>query len=184
MNKCLNCSKETKNKKFCSSSCAAIFNNNLRFKKKKEVDDPDSLKTCNICFLIKKKSEFYPRNGCCKICLCKKKRENPKIKIFSKRYREKNREHTKLYQKSYSTSLKMKFLEIYGNKCSCCGENEYEFLTLDHVISRTSENRGETGNRGYLKAISEYRPDLYQTLCYNCNCGRRHGVCPHKRVTN
>ena len=186
MNKCLNCGKEINNKKFCSRSCSAIFNNNISKRKKKEKEEynPNSLKVCNICLLEKKKSEFYLNVGCCKECYCRKRRDNPKTKISGKIYKEKNKELLFSYQKSRAVFLKMKFLEMYGKKCSCCGESEYEFLTIDHIIPRTYENRNETGVKAYFKAISEYKPDLYQVLCYNCNCGRRHGICPHKLKDN
>ena len=30
--------------------------------------------------------------------------------------------------------------------------------------------------------VGDYKiPDKYRILCWNCNCGRRHGECPHEK---
>lgn len=178
---CLQCGRETNNPKFCSKSCAASYNNPLYPKRVKKIVSPDDLKICNVCFVSKKVSDFYKKCGCCKECFLKKRRDDPKRKDRMKEYREKNSESLHAYGKQHRASLKRLFLKMYGEHCSCCGESEYEFLTLDHIIPRTEENRREKSSLGYKTALQEYRPDLYQVLCYNCNCGRRHGICPHKR---
>jgi len=97
--------------------------------------------------------------------------------------------------------LKEKFLRMYGLVCGCCGEANPKFLTLDHRLNDGGEHREKLrgpqparfaprvtsmglGTMGVMKeAISEYRPDIYQILCYNCNFGRAHneGICPHKQ---
>jgi hypothetical protein len=101
-------------------------------------------------------------------------------KESAKAYRIDNREKAHAYGKTYRQTLKTKFLELYGSICNCCGETEVEFLTIDHLVPE-NKTRHETSSKAYLLATSSYRPDLFQVLCYNCNCARRHGVCPHKR---
>ena len=81
-----------------------------------------------------------------------------------------------------------KFFEMYGNKCACpgCNEKNKGFLTLDHVISNNSMpvDKRKKGLKAYRDAIREYRPDLYQVLCYNCNCAKNRNdeVCPHIEI--
>lgn len=72
---------------------------------------------------------------------------------------------------------------IYGHACSCCGEKNKGFLTLDHVMNDGHlERRGQkTGIPVYRRAIRENDPKRWQILCWNCNCGRAKngGICPH-----
>jgi len=79
-------------------------------------------------------------------------------------------------------TMRKTFLEMYGGKCACCGETMYEFLTLEHRQGQKGIKRSkkETGKYSYAKAIKEYRPDIYEILCWNCNCSKsRYGYCPH-----
>jgi hypothetical protein len=40
----------------------------------------------------------------------------------------------------------------------------------------------ESSHYSYRLAAKEYRPDLYEILCYNCNCSKgKHGYCPHQK---
>ena len=55
-------------------------------------------------------------------------------------YYQKNREYFKAYtqsnakrQKAFRRENRQKVFDIYGNKCACCGEDTYEFLSLDHI---------------------------------------------------
>jgi len=82
--------------------------------------------------------------------------------------------------------IRQKFFDLYGHECSCCHENFDVFLTLDHVRGDGYLDRKKDGTQGtYRKALREYRPDLYQVLCYNCNCAKRTGLeCPHKMMAS
>lgn len=82
---------------------------------------------------------------------------------------------------------KKKFLVLqhYGNKCACCGENEFWFLTIDHVnndghVEYSSIYR--SGHMLHTKIIREAFPNSYQILCWNCNVGKHlnGGECPHR----
>ena len=72
----------------------------------------------------------------------------------------------------------------YGGACSCCGELELMFLTLDHVNDDGADSRRE--HVGHIWAYRDARrrgyPDDYRLLCINCNFGRHRngGVCPHE----
>jgi hypothetical protein len=100
--------------------------------------------------------------------------------VRSKIYKDAHKQEQKEYSRKHSHGIRLRFLEMYGMSCKCCGETILEFLTIDHLAPETKN--GETGRGAYLTALKEYRPDLYQVMCYNCNCARRHGICPHKLI--
>ena len=76
---------------------------------------------------------------------------------------------------------KVAVLEKYGHSCAYCGEDRYELLTVDHINNDGARHRQTKkykrlnvgGMWGYL-AMTEFRPDLYQILCWNCNCAKYH----------
>lgn len=74
-----------------------------------------------------------------------------------------------------------RFIEMYGGKCACCGEEERDFLALDHVGGQVGKKR-EHSYDAVRRALLEYRPDTYRILCHNCNMATRYNkICPHKR---
>ena len=81
---------------------------------------------------------------------------------------------------------RMELINAYGGMCSCCGENEIRFLTLEHLNKDGKAHRaavgGSTGvyydlrKRGYPK-------EGYTILCANCNFSESLGTpCPHKLI--
>ena len=99
---------------------------------------------------------------CCAVCLEKERQREGKV---NKKRKDLVRAH-------------------YGNKCTCCGETEQAFLTLDHSNDDGSKRRlvEGSGTRLYKWIIrNNFPPDL-QILCFNCNLGRyiNGGVCPHQ----
>jgi hypothetical protein len=85
-----------------------------------------------------------------------------------------------------SRKIKIDTFNAYGGfVCSCCGEKEESFLSIDHVNNDGAELR----RKGQGTSISLYRwlrdrnyPEGYQVLCFNCQMGKRKcGICPHKR---
>ena len=74
----------------------------------------------------------------------------------------------------------------YGGKCTCCGERDIRFLTIDHVEENGAHLRrigAHPTGLPFLKWLRKRNyPTDFQLLCYNCNCGkhRNAGVCPHK----
>jgi len=80
--------------------------------------------------------------------------------------------------------------EHYGGlKCACCGEDEFSFLSLDHIDEGAGNtermemfgNRYQGGHHFYRKLRLKGFPSGYQVLCMNCQVGRRDnaGICPH-----
>lgn len=89
------------------------------------------------------------------------------------------KEDKRAYQRALTKKYKDTFLEMYGGCCTCCGEAIQDFLTIEHKQGQEKISR-RTGLVAYRDAIQEYRPDLYEVLCWNCNCAKGHlGYCPH-----
>ena len=93
------------------------------------------------------------------------------------------RETGKKVRKRYYEKWKKVVFDHYGHQCSCCGEDEPKFLTIDHVNNDGAEHRktvpaGSTLFRWLFK--NEFPKD-FRVLCFNCNSGRFHngGECPH-----
>jgi hypothetical protein len=108
---------------------------------------------------------------------CARKRDN-KLTI-----KNKNKKANKRFQ------IKIKVMKEYGNKCACCGEDQIEFLTIDHInndgaIERKTISSG--GHNFYSWLLKNNCPkDKYQILCFNCNCSNGFlGYCPHKTTNN
>lgn len=94
--------------------------------------------------------------------------------------------HHLLLKRDRHQKLRQEVLMHYGGlKCSCsgCDVTEIEFLTLDHInndgfLGRQSSSRGRNL---YQWAKKNNFPLGLRVLCFNCNCGRRHGPCPHEK---
>ena len=117
MNRCLKCGKETSNKKFCSSSCSASYNNKgIRRHGKK----PKAIK----CL-------------CCGV-----ETTNPKYCGFKCQHK-----HKRLIAIENGTiqhrSLKIHLMEN-DNRCSCCGITEWNgkdiVLELEHKDGNSENN--------------------------------------------
>lgn len=91
--------------------------------------------------------------------------------------------------KTWRSQYKIDVIMGYGGKCICCGETEFDFLTIDHINGGGNEHRKLLKSKGYTNTIQFYRllkvsnfPKQFQCLCYNCNCAKGAcGVCPHQR---
>lgn len=79
--------------------------------------------------------------------------------------------------------MKQAVIDHYGGKCSCCGESDLRFLTLDHKNGGGNKARKDIkGNEFYYWVRDHGYPEDLQVLCFQCNCGRyiNRGICPHK----
>lgn len=120
----------------------------------------------------------------------KARRQNPEVR---EQMLERNRKWRKTpkaiesrREKAKENYLKLreKFFEMYGKFCSCCGESQPEFLSLEHKQGQpVGRKNKENTLQATKRAVSEYRPDLFEVLCHNCNQAQKFGaVCPHKRI--
>ena len=69
--------------------------------------------------------------------------------------------------------------------CACCGVNQINFLTLDHIDGREEQDK-DKGKEFYRKLLAEYAKkgkwrEGLQVLCSNCNTGKHDKKeCPHE----
>lgn len=146
--------------------------------------------TCTKCHKIKFAKDFFKRNydgknGRCSHCKdCRR--------IADATHRKRTVEQHKLnrlkikpwinsYNKTRYGRVRLLMIDAYGGKCNCCGERNTRFLTIDHI---NNDGYKERGNRGIMFKLRRlgWPKDIYQLLCWNCNCGRaaNGGICPHK----
>ena len=79
--------------------------------------------------------------------------------------------------------LKQEVLDHYGNKCVCCNEAIFEFLSIDHINNNGAAHRKVSGKgQNFYKWIIENNfPNDLQILCFNCNCAKGfYKRCPHE----
>lgn len=121
----------------------------------------------------------------CKCVRCKEAK-----KLAQRKYRLKYPERTKKAAHDWVVQSKLCAFEAYGGAiCNCCGENNLDFLSLDHVFNDgyLDHNKNKVrcaGSALYSKLRRLGYPDKqrFQVLCMNCNFGKKinHGICPHK----
>lgn len=90
------------------------------------------------------------------------------------------------FQRQQRKALRKAVILYYGGFCVCCKETQLEFLVIDHIKDDGNEMRKEFGpsDGTWRHALSlEFPNDVYQVLCYNCNCAKtfnkKDGGCPH-----
>ncbi len=107
---------------------------------------------------------------------------------YLRRYRqtEKYKNTNRIGARRRHTKMRVRCLSHYSNgnpKCSCCGEDKYEFLCIDHINGGGNKHRKEwRKNHGSLChfLVSNGFPDGFRVLCHNCNLAIGfYGKCPH-----
>ena len=92
-----------------------------------------------------------------------------------------------LYRKQRNKFIKEKVVNYYSNgtmKCACCGENNLEFLLIDHINGGGNKHRQEEKIRNFYRwLIKNNFPEGFRVLCYNCNMSIGfYGYCPHQNM--
>ena len=120
-------------------------------------------------------------------------RKKESILNNQKAYYEKNKHRLKKKTpeevREYRRSVKLEVFMHYCDgepKCECCGEDVYDFLSIDHM-----NNDGKIHRKNIKSSYSFYLwirrnkyPSNLQILCMNCNWGRSKQpdhICPHKK---
>jgi hypothetical protein len=139
-------------------------------------------KVCSRCKQEKDLSGFYEdyrstdgRQSSCKKC-------------YGEYWRKDRVEHRERYRfKNQARFLddRLNSLEHYGGQCACCGEDRWEFLTIDHIKGGGHKQRKEagiTGGSGFFRwLVTNNFPQGFQVLCFNCNCAKKDKEkCPHQ----
>lgn len=146
--------------------------------------------TCQACRNLKNK-ESYKRHRVKRIKEVQRYyRENKEKRLADvKKWAERNPEKVRQYRKETLNGLRADVFAAYGGKCMCCGESEPIFLTIDHIGGNGRKHREEVMGNPLYAGVKFYAwlrqnefPEGFETLCYNCNCGRHRngGICPHK----
>ncbi len=118
--------------------------------------------TCHTCGETKPRSEFYLRkdgrlqSGHCKKCTIKR-----------------------MVEKERQTRIDV--INHYGGKCDCCGEDNIEFLSLDHINGGGNQHRKSENIKNMAKWLKKNKfPNGFRVLCRNCNFSYgAYGYCPH-----
>lgn len=132
-------------------------------------------KNCDHCLeQQRKKYQRYRDNGICSRCV--------KNQVSSGKLCD----ECLIKCKSERDEYKRIAYEAYGNKCTCCGEKEHVFLSIDHINNDGAEKRRNKEHpRGGADLcrwlINKNFPSDFQLLCHNCQWGKRmFGICPHQ----
>jgi len=85
--------------------------------------------------------------------------------------------------REFHLERRYRVLGHYGGVCACCGEERFEFLSIDHIKGGGTKHRAEIGGGtnmvGWL--LKEGLPEGYRVLCHNCNQAFGfYGRCPHQ----
>lgn len=109
-----------------------------------------------------------------------------KRKVYEKKWQLENKDKVKAMSKRHREKLKRIVINHYSsgaNKCLCCGEELFEFLTIDHINGNGTKHRKEVGKDFYRWLIHNKFPGGFRVLCMNCNHARGiYGECPHERI--
>lgn len=87
--------------------------------------------------------------------------------------------------REYYQRWRDEFLKEYGDKCSCCGESEKGFLTLEHLNGDGKQHRASVSRNPVSIFIDlkkrGWPKDAYTILCFNCNHSKflNKGTCSH-----
>ncbi len=105
-----------------------------------------------------------------------------KVRSYVKRY-DQNNIPKDLEKRIYERLIVLVYYSDNELCCNCCSENEYQFLTIDHINGNGSRERRSIkryGSNFYRWLIDNGFPEGYQILCMNCNFAKgKYGVCPH-----
>lgn len=96
---------------------------------------------------------------------------------------KKNRTQIQFNARQTRRRERLRVFEAYGGAlCACCGEDIFEFLTIDHVAGDGAEHRRSMGSKRDIYAWLRKNnfPSGFRVLCMNCNFSLGyHGYCPH-----
>ena len=148
-----------------------------------------------ICTLCGEGEVYKHSNSWCRKCCSEHsslwQRKNPeKVRKIKAKYFGRNADVVRERQNLYRKKRKLLVLRHYSEKeepvCACCGENNLEFMCLDHKDGGGNKHRKTLGNPNgsgtYQWAIKHNFPDIFRVLCYNCNNSYGHyNYCPHKK---
>lgn len=114
------------------------------------------------------------------------RKNNPeKVRALNRKYRELHRDRYNEAKRERALQKKLLVIKHYGGMCSCCGEKDCRFLSVDHKNNDGYMHRKLKRVNIHDFIIKNGFPDTFQVLCFNCNFGRAffggtEKFCPHK----
>jgi hypothetical protein len=110
-----------------------------------------------------------------------------KSRDYMQAWKERDPVSLRAYAVANRRRMRLAVFAAYGGKCECCGEDTYEFLTIDHINGGGRRHREEIGGSGssiYSWLRRNNFPAGFQILCMNCNfAAGKFGGCPHTAKT-
>lgn len=84
----------------------------------------------------------------------------------------------------YASDRKIVIERLEG-KCACCGETNFDILSIDHVFGGGNQEKKKLRGKRFMTILKNMEQskliEKYQCLCYNCNyCIGFWGVCQHE----
>lgn len=158
-------------------------------------------RACTKCRIVKPLTDYYKHDGRtdghrsrCKTCVDARSRERyhnilSKDPAFMRRNRERgmiwhraNKERSAARIAKNHKLERLACIKHYGNVCACCGESEYEFLSIDHIGGGGTQHRKTGVSKICRWLIKNKFPQGFRILCHNCNQAIGfHGSCPHAK---
>ncbi len=101
-------------------------------------------------------------------------------------FRVKNPERFKELVRKTQLKIKADVMAHYGGSCVCCGIDDLEVLSIDHIGSTGAAHRKELKSKGeyfgYAWIKKNGYPSGLRVLCVNCNFALGfYGYCPHDK---
>lgn len=180
--------------KFCSKECYYESLKVLR------ISNLPEYKRCSRCGQTKPLSEFHKKSGVKSTgvnSMCKKCNIEHAKKYYYEHQEEvskKNCEHSKnnpqIAKRAHEKRIKRlrsEAIQFFG-PCECCGEDRWEFLSIDHINGHGNEQRKRGRHKDGWELLNDFHcmgwPEeikkSYRLLCMNCNFAiGHHGYCPH-----
>ena len=103
---------------------------------------------------------------------------------YQREHYQKHRNRYCANMRARTRQLRQEVMAAYGGRCTCCGVEGWQFLTIDHVDGDGTEHAAALKNQGgaiyrWLRARG-YPQEGFQILCWNCNQAKyAFGICPH-----
>ena len=165
---------------------SANYTKNFELKLESEKEQRAQLlirKACTRCKVEKDGQVDFPKDSWCKggystICrVCSTK--------YAREWGNRNKERRNETNKRSNQKLRREVLAAYGNRCTCCGETEQDFLAIDHKDGGGNIHIKKLHKQGmsFTSWLSRNNyPEGFQILCHNCNWSKwvNKGKCIHQ----
>jgi hypothetical protein len=170
---CIQCEIETDNPRFCSRSCAAVYNNKVTPKRKKKVTP------CTVC------GDALPhrtKRTKCITCRSIKTRTTLNCAYCQREYvYSSSQGHTKTFCNSCSVNKRRlqrraELVQHFGGKCTRCGYSEFISSVCFHHTDPTEKEFNISGahTRSWDALLKEAEKCVL--LCANCHMAYHAGM--------